>query len=159
MSAVAETDRVEITRVLNDYARGVDDGDWARVRACYHDDAIDDHGVYQGGPDGLVEHFAEQLVAFAGTLHLLGAPDLDAIGPDEVAARTACLALHWCEPGSGGRHLVMVADYDDRFSRRDGAWRIAARTVRVRHVEELQSNPEIWPYAHLFATTEERRSR
>lgn len=154
MNSVARGDRDEIVQVLNDYARGVDDADWKRVRACYHDDAVDDHGVYRGGPDGLVAHFAEQLGAFAGTLHLLGAPDLVARGDDEVAARTACLALHWSAAGSGGKHLVMIADYDDRFTRLDGAWRIAARTVRVRHAEELVANPEIWPLTQLFATAE-----
>lgn len=159
MTHPPESDRVEITRVLNDYARGVDDGDWGRVLACYHGDAVDDHGVYRGGPDGLVRHFAEQLVAFAGTLHLLGAPDLDAVGPDEVTARTACLALHWREPGSSERHLVMVADYDDRLTRRDGAWRIAERTVRIRHAEELAVAPEIWPLAHLFASADRGDSR
>lgn len=159
MNLPPESDRVEITRVLNDYARGVDDRDWERVLTCYHPDAVDDHGVYRGGPDGLVQHFAEHLVVFAGTLHLLGAPDLDAIGTDGIAARTPCLALHWREPGSSERHLVMVADYVDRFTRRDGAWRIAARTVQVRYAEELATNPEIWPLMHLFAPADQEPGR
>lgn len=158
MNPVASGDRDAIIQVLNDYARGVDDQDWARVRACYHDDAVDNHGVYRGGPDGLVAHFAAHLDAFAGTLHLLGAPDLDAREDDEVAARTQCLALHWRAAGSGGKHLVLIADYDDRFTRSDGVWRIAARTVRVRHAEELTANPEIWSLTHLFATSEPRVS-
>lgn len=150
---VDEADRAEITRVLNSYARGVDDNDWQRVHACYHPDAVDDHGVYRGGPDGLVAHFAEHLDAFGGTLHLLGAPDLEQRGPDEIASMTACLALHWAAAGSGGEHLVMIADYDDVFTRPGGEWRVAKRTVRVRHAEELTANPEIWPLTRLFATS------
>lgn len=151
---VSELDRSVITRVLNDYARGVDDRDWDRVVDCYHVDAYDDHGVYRGGPLGLVAHFAEHLDGYAGTLHLLGSPDLGHVDDNEVDATTACLALHWRKPGAGGKHLVMIADYDDRFSRRDEIWRVAKRTVRVRHAEELVANPEIWPLARLFETSE-----
>ena len=46
--------RGEIANLLACYASGADRGDWALVRACYHADAPDDHGLYQGGVDGLM---------------------------------------------------------------------------------------------------------
>ena len=145
------SDAAAIRDVLRAYARGVDDCDWARVLGCYHADAHDDHGIYKGDPAGLVEHFRKHLDAYAGTLHLLGDPDLTAFGPDVIHALTACLALHWRHPGSGGRHLIMVADYDDRFERRRQSWRIARRTVRLRMAEEVPASAEPWPLLGHFA--------
>lgn len=150
MTTVATTDADAIRAVLHAYARGVDDRDWSRVEACYHPDAIDDHGVYVGDPAGLVAHFRDNLGAFAGTLHLLGGVDLRRVDDDTVAASTLCLALHWAPPGSAGKHLVMVAEYDDEFERRSGVWRIARRVVRLRMAEEFAAAAEAWPLLDRF---------
>ena len=150
MTTVAASDADAIHAVLHAYARGVDDQDWDRVEACYHDDAVDDHGVYVGNPAGLVAHFQNHLDAFAGTLHLLGGADLRRLDDETIAASTLCLALHWPPSGSGGRHLVMVAEYDDRFERRAGAWRIARRVVRLRMAEEFDAASEAWPLLDRF---------
>lgn len=151
---VAELLRRETIRsVLRAYARGVDARDWVRVRNCYHHDAFDDHGVFRGSPDGLVAHFAQQMTEFAGTLHLTGDPD---IGPEERGTcdvMSSVLALHWRPTSSPLPHLVVVADYIDRFEHRqpDG-WRIARRVVVLRHAQETSASPEPWRWAHLFAT-------
>ena len=44
----------EIEQALYRYARGVDRRDWDMVRSCYHSDAHDDHGRFQGDVEGLV---------------------------------------------------------------------------------------------------------
>jgi hypothetical protein len=152
---VAARDADAIRAVLHAYARGVDDRDWARVERCYHPDAIDDHGVYAGDPAGLVAHFDEHLAGvYDGTLHMMTGSDLEQVDDTTVDASTLCLALHWPPAGSGGRHLVMVADYDDRFERRSGEWRIARRTVRVRMAEEFDGATEVWPLLGRFRTSE-----
>jgi 3-phenylpropionate/cinnamic acid dioxygenase small subunit len=139
-----------IRSVVHAYARGVDDRDWRRVEACYHPDATDDHGVYVGDPAGRVAHFQEHLDAYAGTLHLLGGTDVRGIDDVTVEASTLCLALHWPPPGRGGKHLVMVAEYDDRFEHRAGEWRIARRTVRLRMAEEFDAAHVAWPLLDRF---------
>lgn len=154
MSSLSPSDAAAIRDVLHAYARGVDDRDWERVLGCYHPDAHDDHGVYRGDPGGLVDHFERHLPEYAGTLHLLGGTDLHPVDHVTVDASTLCLALHWRPPGAGGRHLVMVAEYDDRFERRNGAWRIARRTVRICLAEEIEASTEVWPLLDRFARRE-----
>ncbi|MEQ8436589.1 MAG: nuclear transport factor 2 family protein [Ilumatobacter fluminis] len=152
---VTGPDADAIRAVLHDYARGVDDRDWKRVERCYHADAVDDHGVYVGDPAGLVAYFDEHLAGvYDGTLHVMTGSDLRRVDDTTIDSSTLCLALHWPPAGSGGRHLVMVADYDDRFERRDDAWRIARRTVRVRMAEEFDAASEVWPLLDRFRRSE-----
>src|ERR1700728_2103945 len=54
-------DREEITDVLVRYCRGIDRLDEVLVRSCYHPDAIDNHGLYNGSVDHFVANaFARQ---------------------------------------------------------------------------------------------------
>ena len=39
--------RVSINEVLVAYCQGVDRRNWEQVLACYHDDAVDWHGLYR----------------------------------------------------------------------------------------------------------------
>jgi hypothetical protein len=64
--------RVEIADVLARYARAADRGDMAALRACYHQDAYDDHGPYKGDVDGLVEFVEGIYPGFTATTHHLG---------------------------------------------------------------------------------------
>ena len=43
--------RTAIEDCLKRFARAVDRQDWKAARACYHDDAFDDHGFFKGPPD------------------------------------------------------------------------------------------------------------
>ncbi len=59
--------------VLLRYCRCVDRMDWEAVRTCFHPDAIDEHGLYSGPIDGLIQYFrnwaSEQ---YKVTTHLIG---------------------------------------------------------------------------------------
>lgn len=49
-------DKQAITEVLLSYSRAVDRGDEALLRACYHEDAVEDHGgAFLGPASGYVE--------------------------------------------------------------------------------------------------------
>src|SRR5579863_3701746 len=65
-------DEAEIKRVHIRYCRGIDRMDWDLVRSCYHPDAIDRHGVYNGGVEGFIEWAAQLLPAFECTQHFTG---------------------------------------------------------------------------------------
>jgi len=52
-------DEAEIRQVHIRYCRGIDRMDWALVRSCYHPDAIDRHGAYEGGVEGFIEWAAK----------------------------------------------------------------------------------------------------
>ena len=57
-------DEAEIRQVHIRYCRGIDRMDWALVRSCYHPDAIDRHGAYEGGVEGFIEWAAKLLPTF-----------------------------------------------------------------------------------------------
>lgn len=116
---LAESD---IRRVLARYARAIDRVDFELLRTCYHADAIDEHGWYDGGVDGYVSFLATSLARSDATFHMLGNPLIDVEGD---SARTETYCLVWNRSPAGDR-MVQVR-YCDRFERRSGEWRIAHR--------------------------------
>ena len=46
--------------------------DFDLVRSCYHPDAIDRHGAYEGGVEGFIKWAGEVLPLFDTTMHFTG---------------------------------------------------------------------------------------
>ena len=123
-------DEAAIRRVLVRYARAIDRMDWDLLRSCYHEGAIDDHGLYRGDVDGFVELLREKLPLDESTLHFLGNQEIEVEG-DVAYVETACIARHR-RPATGdapATDYFGFVRYCDRFERRDGDWRIAHRLV------------------------------
>jgi ketosteroid isomerase-like protein len=132
-------DRQAIIDCLATYSRGVDRLDRDLLLSVYHEDAIDDHGMFVGDR----EEFADWVIQMHSSTHL---------------SHQHCLFNHTCELDgdiahtetyymfvgmnrqgetlsmSGGRYL-------DRFEKRDGRWAIAAR-VCVRDWAPLPDRPD-----------------
>jgi SnoaL-like domain len=123
-----------ITDVLHRYCRGIDRRDWELVRSSYHPDAYDDHAIYRGERDGLIEFFKDFLTSnCAATRHSLSNILINVDG-DTAGAESYVHAWHRMlpEPGaedSPAKNLIMGARYVDRLERRDGEWRLANRLV------------------------------
>ncbi len=118
-------DRQAIRDCVIRYCRGVDRLDRDMLLSAYHPDAIDDHGMFVGGP----EAFADFFFAFHGqnqsvTQHIITNHYC------ELDGDTAHCETYWLYAGmnqqgpplslSGGRYV-------DRMERRNGRWAIAAR--------------------------------
>ncbi|GAA1871511.1 nuclear transport factor 2 family protein [Pseudonocardia ailaonensis] len=141
--------REEIGDVLARYCRAVDRGDLPLLKSVYHPDATDDHGIFSGN----AHEFAEWLIGQPGrgdlvTQHHL-TNSLVEVSGSEARAETYFVAVHR-RPGSppqvgrfGGRYL-------DRLTRRDGAWRIAHRTV-VHDWSVYATSDDEWPGLDTFA--------
>ena len=55
MSALDElAAKQAITEVIHSFCRGCDRHDWDLIRSCFHEDAYDDHAIFQGNPEELV---------------------------------------------------------------------------------------------------------
>lgn len=118
-------DRQAIRDKIHAYCRGVDRMDRALLLSVYHPDAIDDHGMFVGGP----EAFADWALALHGRLqhahqHIVTNHSCDLDG-DVAHTETYWMFAGMNRDGAplnlgGGRYL-------DRFEKRDGEWRIAAR--------------------------------
>ncbi len=121
-----------ISRVLGTYCRGVDRRDWDLVRAAFHSDAIDDHGVFVGSVDQMIEWMQDRHQGISSSLHVLGQSYRRLISPDTVVAESYCVAYQTHGSAGLGSEPVQVqvrCRYLDRIVCRDGHWRIARRTV------------------------------
>ncbi len=118
-------DRQAIHDVILCYCRGVDRMDRELLLSAYHPDAIDDHGLFVGGP----ADFADYFMAFhqsqqSATQHIITNHFCELDG-DTAHCETYWLFAAMNREGpalslGGGRYL-------DRMERRGGRWAIAQR--------------------------------
>jgi hypothetical protein len=139
----------EIGRVLLRYARGVDRLDLDLVRACYHPDATDSHGSFEGTVDEFVPWVERVLRRYDLTMHFLGHPLVEFHGADDAAptrarVETYGMAMHRTAGGSPERNLVTGFRFVDRFECRAGDWRIARR-VAVTEWSRVDDQAGWWP--------------
>jgi ketosteroid isomerase-like protein len=123
-------DKEEIRDVTYRFARGVDRHDWELIRACYHDDAVDRHGVFNGPAPAYIEWATENVpkLAAATTHHVSNG--LIEVAADVAYCETYVLANHRYERNDGTvADFLCGARYVDRFERRNGEWRIARRQL------------------------------
>ena len=80
----------EIKEVLTRLARGTDRCDLMLIQSCYHDDAYDDHGGYQGDAGGFVDWLKPTVMdAFSCTMHKLGNVLIEVDGEQAFAQKPA----------------------------------------------------------------------
>lgn len=139
------SDRAQIQDVLHRWCRAVDRLDLAAMPALFHPDLHDNHGAFQGGLDALMGWIAQRHQTIVFSLHQISNILIEFAGPDLALAETTYLAIQRYTPeareslaqSSGGRlgtpgqatDVMGTGRYVDRFERRDGAWKVARRTV------------------------------
>jgi SnoaL-like domain len=139
-------DRQAIRDVLMAYSRGIDRLDRELLISLYHEDAIDDHGVFVGTR----EEFADWAIAMHTATHLSHQHcifnftcDLDG---NVAHTETYYMFVGMNRTGtpmamSGGRYI-------DRLEKRDGRWAIVAR-VCVRDWAPLDEIPKVMDQAAM----------
>ncbi|ADP80910.1 nuclear transport factor 2 family protein [Pseudofrankia inefficax] len=122
-------DRQEIQDVLTRYCRAADRCDAELMRSCYHDDAVDNHGMFDGAASAFVPYAQESLRTMICTQHFLTNVAIEVRG-DAAVSDAYCLAFHRMPSRGGGLadHWVGLR-FVDRMERRDGRWKIARRTI------------------------------
>ena len=118
----------EIRDVLARYTRGIDRMDTELVLSCYHPNAYDDHGAFQGSAEDFATWVQGVLSYFDTTMHFLGQQLIEIEG-ERAHSETYCVAYHRraARDDEEGHDLWMGLRYVDRLERRDGEWRIADR--------------------------------
>ena len=130
-----------ITELLHRYCRGVDRRDWELLRSCYHPDAHDDHAVYRGKRDGLLEFMREFLTARCSATKHSVSNILITVTGDAATAESYIHAWHRMLPEPGAEdapatELTVGARNIDRLERRNGEWRFAKRVLFFDWVRE-----------------------
>jgi hypothetical protein len=137
-------DKQAIAEVLMRYSRFMDRKDWDGLASVYWPDATDDHVLYTGDVAGLIRHCAQFTVGMP-TVHFLGNMLIDLDGPDAAFAETYYIAYHDM-PGKraalGRTDLTLWGRYLDRLERRQGAWRIAARTLTSAAITQSRGSAQ-----------------
>ena len=123
--------REEIGDVVKRLARGTDRLDEELIASCYHSDGTDDHNVFRGTGTEFARWVVETLPHFEATMHFVGSP-LIRLDGDVAHVDTYCVAHHISRPDGDGQQtdMVLALRYVDRFERRAGDWRVAARGAR-----------------------------
>jgi hypothetical protein len=123
-----------ITELLHTYCRGVDRRDWALLRSCYHPDAYDDHAIYRGEREGLVEFIRDFVTTRCSATKHSVSNILITVTGDTARAESYIHAWHRMLPEPGAEdapptELSVGARNVDRLERRDGEWRFASRVL------------------------------
>ena len=122
-------DRDAIRRAIVALARGEDRRDAALITSAYWPDSVTDYGVFKGDFADYLAWVVPGAEAIANTQHVLGQSYIELAG---AAARveTQVISYHRIDYGAGDEHDTCIGGrYLDVFDKRDGQWRIAARTM------------------------------
>ncbi|MEU6230416.1 nuclear transport factor 2 family protein [Streptomyces sp. NPDC047042] len=138
-SLARAADRAEITHRLHQFCRAVDRMDLEALNEVFHPDADDDHGVFKGSPAGFIEWARNRHRTIDFSSHHLTNAYVEFASEDEAFVESYLLIWQSVTPSSS----IMAGDSDDeapyeilssnryvdRFTRREGRWRIQSRTV------------------------------
>lgn len=122
-------DKQEIEEVVLRYCRGIDRRDFDLVRSCYHPDARDHHGSFDGNVDEYIAWVDGLTARYRFTMHLVGNVLVELAGEDSAACETYGVSLHRSDDPRPFMNLATGFRYVDRFERREGRWGIAERTA------------------------------
>jgi SnoaL-like domain len=133
-------DRRELHELVLRLARAIDRNDRPGMLACYHPDAVDDHGEFKGSAQGFADWVAMLHRDRVESMSHLIANHLVDIAGNEARGETYVHVYLNGRPTGGQRFLMTgIGRYLDRFERRDGVWRIARRLVLtdIEHTDIL----------------------
>ena len=125
------SDRLAVSEVLDDYARGIDSKDWDLVVSVFTDDAHLDYTAF-GGPKGarddVVGWLQTMVSSFAMTQHLITNRHITIDG-DEAVVTAELLAPMGTAKGDQKMAMMWTGGcYRDRLTRTADGWKISRRT-------------------------------
>lgn len=134
MDAYEALAHVALRDLVMRYCHGCDRRDFALVRSCYHDDAIDDHGaMFCGGPDAFVDWLPEAMAPWELTVHTVS-NSLFSVSGDRAEGEHHVRAYHRTWPPQR-REFIVHGRYLDRYERRAGFWKFTHRALVFDHGE------------------------
>ena len=156
-TALAETAVIQaIRKLLAQHGRGVDRADAGTIAQCYHDDAEVDYGFFTGPASELATILAAAQTGGPITLHRVAQSWIRLTGEDEALGESYVTAYAQSPADDGSpRQRLICGRYLDRFTRREGAWKIAHRRyvldVPLNH-EGSFAPPPLGDFANHFPT-------
>jgi ketosteroid isomerase-like protein len=124
------SDRIAVSEVLDDYARGIDSRDWDLVLSVFTDDAELDYtafGSVKGHVKEVVDWLQDALAAFVLSQHHITNRHITIDG-DEAVVSAELLAIMGMPSGDGKMSMMYTGgQYNDRLVRTAEGWKISKR--------------------------------
>ena len=125
-------DREAIRHCVAQLARGEDRRDADLLKASFWPDSRFDYGVYSGTFPDYLAWVVPGADAITNTQHVIGQSYIELDG-DTAKVETHVISYHRVQMGegeeAGERDTCIGGRYLDLFEKRDGAWRVADRTM------------------------------
>lgn len=123
------------------YARGLDRRDLTLLTSLFWEDAVFEHADhFKGSAHEFCRHAVEFLGRFERVFHLIGQHIVEIDG-DLGVGEAYGLSSH-VVGGDAPFHAIVSARILDRYERRDGAWRIAARRTVLQFGLDVDQSPD-----------------
>ena len=133
MSAEAALERVALQHLAYASCHAADRRDFALLRSLYTDDAIDDHGAFNGPVDDFIPWFRDSLAVFEATAHNI----LNTLFiVDGAIAEGEIRAIAYHRLAGSGAEIIAGGRYLDRYRKTDGVWRFTYRSFVIDWIEE-----------------------
>ncbi len=144
-------DKQAITEVLHRYSRGVDRRDRSILATVYWPDAADDHILFQGGGEALLDYLVGAVQGMH-TAHRISNILIEFDGADCARAESYVWAFHNVPVPGGREDIVFGGRYLDVFERRAGEWRIARRRVIMDFFQKQPAASDLGVFGSLEVT-------
>lgn len=122
-------DKQAITELIHAYCNAADRHDHDKMRALYHEDAIDDHGHFAKGPAmEFIDKLPEIQKAMAILHHNVTTVNLKLDG-DRAEGEVYILAFHQVKHEGGLFDVLIGGRYFDKYEKRGGVWKFSYRSI------------------------------
>ena len=122
-------DKEAIRELVQIYCRAADRHDNELMRSLYHEDATDDHGsFFKGLAMEFIDKLPEIQVPMEILHHNVTTHNIELQG-DRAEGEVYVLAFHKIRTDEGSIDLLIGGRYFDKYEKRDGVWKFAARAV------------------------------
>lgn len=122
-------DKQALYELICAYCNAADRHDHDKMRALYHEDAIDDHGHYSKGP---AKDFIDKLPQIQSAMEILHhnvtTVNLKLDG-DKAEGEVYILAFHKVREGERSYDMLIGGRYFDKYEKRDGVWKFSYRSI------------------------------
>lgn len=130
MTSDSVSDRLDLSDLLDSYARGIDSKDWALVASVFTPDAKLDYTAF-GGPKGsageVIAWISASVSAFPMTQHHITNRTFTIDG-DQASSAAELFAPMGMAAGDGKMTMLFTGGvYNDTYRRTPDGWKIASR--------------------------------
>jgi hypothetical protein len=144
-------DKQAITEVLYRYSRGVDRCDRAVLETVYWPDAQDDHIVFCGKGDALLDYLSMAVLNMR-TQHRIANILIEFDGAGAARCEAYVVAYHNMAVEGGREDVIFGGRYLDRFEKREGEWRIADRKLVMDYFQRQSAAADLGIFGSLPIT-------